>query len=64
MDLQERILNKLDEIDNKLDSHVERIVKVEEKQASISGQIKWAFSLILAGITATIGAVIDYFKGQ
>lgn len=63
MDLQERILNKLDDIDNKLDNHIERIIKVEEKQQSISGQIKLVFSLILAGITATIGAVVDYFKG-
>lgn len=63
MDLQERILDKLDEIDSKLDNHIERIVTVEEQQKSISGQIKLVFSLILAGITATIGAVIDYFKG-
>lgn len=62
VDVQKRILDKLDNIEEKLDHYTERLVRVESNQETISGQVKWAFSLILAGITATFGVVLDYFK--
>lgn len=53
-ELLERVLTKLDKIDEKLDSHMERIAKVEEKSQANSGWIK----ILLTGIiTLTAGLV-------
>jgi hypothetical protein len=53
-DMLERILDKLDRIDEKLDGQVERIAKVEEKSQANAGWIK----ILLTGIiTLTAGLI-------
>ncbi len=54
----ERVYAQLDRIEGKLDSHLERIVVVEEKQKSMAGQISLGAKLLLAAITTTIGYVL------
>lgn len=62
MDL-ERIYNKLDSMDIKLDGHLERIAKLEIQQEEMAGKIKIAFSLIVAGISASVTAALNWILG-
>jgi hypothetical protein len=53
-EMLERILDKLDKIDEKIDGHTERIAKVEEKSSANAGWIK----VLLTGIiTLAVGLV-------
>lgn len=50
----EKIYNSLERIEDKLDSHFERIVRVEEKVKSQGGAIKAA----LSGIVAIVSSIL------
>lgn len=60
----ERVYNKLDRIDNKLDTHLERITVLEAKQESASGRIKILFSLLISGVSAASAIAMKYFLGK
>lgn len=62
MDL-ERIYNKLDGIENKLDGHLERIAVLEVKHEEMSGRIKILVSLVIAGVSAAATAGIKWIIG-
>jgi len=53
----QRILDKLDRLDEKLDCHLERIAKVEERTQSNTGFIKLLLTAVLTlavGLTTTV----------
>lgn len=54
----DRIDNKLDAIDAKLDAHLERIVKNEAQIQSMQGYMKFGASAILAAISALITYIL------
>lgn len=53
----DKMYQKLDKIDDKLDSVVERITVTETQNHSMSGQIKLIFTLIVAAITSVFAAL-------
>jgi len=57
MDLQQ-LYNKLERIDEKLDSHLERIAVVEERQKGQQGQIRLMLGLLMSAITGIVGYAI------
>lgn len=63
MDLQE-IKSQLNRIEDKLDSHVERIVKVEVEMHGVKGFIKTGLGLIIAAISGLVSMFFgSHFKG-
>jgi hypothetical protein len=59
MDLQ-TLYAKLDKMDEKLDSHLERITRVEEQHRGMRGQIQIGLALI----GTTISAIITYVTSK
>jgi hypothetical protein len=55
-----RIYDKLESIETKLDGYSERLVRVETKQQSVSGQIRLIIALVLGAISSAITA---FFRG-
>ena len=59
-DSLDKIDGRLDHIDGKLDKYTERLVRVEEKQKSMSGQIKTVLAIGIAIVTALVGGAVDW----
>lgn len=59
----ERILDKLDSIEGKLDGHLERIAKLEERQDAHDGKIKLMLSFVIAGASAAVTAAVQWVRG-
>lgn len=53
----EQIMSKLELMDEKLDSHLERIAKVETE----AGSIKWVLGLVISGLGAFFVYFLDKF---
>ena len=60
MDRLEGVKQQLDRIEGKLDSHLERITRVEEQTKGNRGAITLMFSTILV----VIGWLISYFRAH
>lgn len=60
---EERVYNSLERIEEKLDLHIERIVRVEEKVKGQQGTIKIVFSGLLAAISSIVAYVIKTMFG-
>jgi len=59
--LADKIDNKFDKLNDKLDNYQERVIIVEQKYDSMSGQVKIAFTLIGAVITGIITYITNLF---
>jgi hypothetical protein len=59
----ELINSKLDKIDLKLDNHLERIAKVEERTESNSGWVKILFSALITLVVGMVGILVKFLKG-
>lgn len=60
----ERILDKLESMDQKLDRVAEKVAAHEEKNKSMQGQIKLLFSLLLAGVSSAAAAAWNWIIGN
>lgn len=60
MDLQQ-IYSKLERIEDKLDSHLERIAVVEERQKNTAGHMKLLLGLIISAISSIVAYAINQF---
>lgn len=58
-DLSEKIDSKFDKLHEKLDVYTERVVIVEQKYNSMSGQIKLVFALIGAVVSGIITYIVN-----
>lgn len=61
MEYFDRIDERLDRMEAKLDNHLERVAKSEEAISNMRGQIKWALSAVLAIFSAAIAALFNNF---
>lgn len=60
MDAQQ-VYNKLEKIEDKLDSYLERIAVVEEKQKNTAGHIRVLLGLIISAISSIIAYAVNQF---
>jgi len=60
--LSEKIDKRMDRFDEKLDAYSERVVRVEEKYNSMSGQVKLVFALLGAVFTGIISYLSNIFS--
>lgn len=60
--LADKIDNKFDKLHEKLDDYTARVIVIEEKYNSISGQIKLFFTLIGASVSAILTYIVNKYK--
>lgn len=63
MDLGD-IDRRLERIEDKLDSHLDRVSRVEEAVSGMRGNVRILFSLVLAGISAVVTAIAHSILGR
>lgn len=57
-----KVDDKFEKVHDKLDSHIQKVIRVEERYDSISGQVKVVFALIGAAVSAIITYITSHFK--
>lgn len=61
--LHEHLDKRLDRIEGKLDSHLERITKAEADVSTIRGQMKLGLTGIMTLLSAAITYLLNHFGG-
>lgn len=64
MDILEKILDRVDRMDHKLDKVSEQVVEYKTKQNHLQGQVKWIYTLFLTGATGMIHYIWKQITNQ
>lgn len=64
MSEMQQLKDQLDRIEEKLDSHLERISKAETSIEWIRGSIRVGVSLLLSAVVGGAGAIYHYVLGK
>lgn len=57
----DRIENKVDEMDRKLDDHLERLSKAESSIEWLKGHVKITVTLIMTALMSAVGYIVKMF---